>query len=153
MINSTREKVLKIYCTFFYTGYIPLAPGTFGTLGAVVPFYFIAGFAPLFYLLSIVVFTAISIIITNHCLKYYTEEDPGEIVIDEVCGYLFTMFMVPFTWFNLLVGFLLFRIFDIIKPYPIRKIENLRDGYGIILDDVLAGIYSNIVILLIIKLL
>ena len=149
MINNTREKVLKIYCTFFYAGYVPFGPGTFGTLGAVIPFYFIAGLTPPFYLITILFFTAISIKITNHCIKYYNEEDPGEIVIDEVCGYLFTMFMLPFNWFNVLSGILIFRILDIIKPYPVRKAENLRDGYGIILDDVLAGIYSNIIIHLI----
>jgi phosphatidylglycerophosphatase A len=145
------ERALKLYCTFFFLGYSPVAPGSVGTLGAVLVFYIISDLKSLLYFITIITVTIISIYITNKALKYYDSDDPGEIVIDEVCGYLFTMFLVPFSWTNVGVGFILFRLFDIAKPYPIRKIEKLKDGYGVILDDVLAGIYANIILLLFIK--
>ena len=152
MKQKINERILKLFCTFLYLGQLPLAPGTFGTLGAIIPYYIISEFRIPTYLITIIIFTLFSIFITNQTLKYYHSKDPGEIVIDEVCGYLFTMFMVPLSLFNVVIGFFLFRFFDILKPFPIRKIERLKDGYGIILDDVLAGIYANIVLLLIIRL-
>lgn len=152
MKQKIKEEILKIYSTFLYIGLLPFAPGTFGTLGAVIPYYFISELKTLPYLLIVTTFTLISIYTTNKSMKFYDNNDPAEVVIDEVCGFLFTMFMVPFTWVNIFIGFLLFRVFDILKPYPIRKIERLRDGYGIILDDVFAGIYANIVLILIIRL-
>ena len=84
-------------------------------------------------------------------VNIYKSKDPGQIVIDEVCGYLFTMVLIPFSWGYVITGFLLFRILDILKPYPIRNIEKLRNGYGIVLDDVLAGIYANILMQIIIR--
>lgn len=88
---------------------------------------------------------------STQAVNIYKSKDPSQIVIDEVCGYLFTMILIPFNWVNVIVGFFLFRILDILKPYPIRKIENLRDGYGIVLDDVLAGIYANIILQIFIR--
>ena len=84
-------------------------------------------------------------------VKIYKNKDPGQIVIDEVCGYLFTMILIPFGWVNVIAGFFLFRALDILKPYPIRKLEKLRDGYGVVLDDVLAGIYANILMQIFIR--
>ncbi len=81
----------------------------------------------------------------------YDNEDPSHVVVDEVCGYLFTMILIPFTWVNVIMGFFLFRALDILKPYPIRKIEKVKDGYGIVLDDVLAGIYANIIMQIFIR--
>ena len=141
------EKFLKLYCTFFFLGYSPVAPGTAGTIGAIFIFYIISGLSWLSYLLTILLMSIFSIFITNKILKYYKSDDPSEIVIDEVCGYLFTMFLVPLSWVNITIGFILFRIFDVVKPYPIKRVENLKGGYGIIIDDVLDGIYSNIILL------
>lgn len=140
------ELILKLYCSFFFMGYSPLAPGTVGTMGAVLVFYIFAYMSPLYYLTVIIVFTLISIFLTNKTLRFYNSDDPGEIVIDEVCGYLFAMFLIPFSWSYVFIGFILFRLFDITKPYPIRNIERLPAGYGIILDDILAGIYANIIL-------
>ncbi len=85
-------------------------------------------------------------------VNIYKKKDPSHVVIDEVCGYLFTMILIPFTWVNVILGFFLFRALDITKPYPIRKVEKLKDGYGIVLDDVLAGIYANIIMQIFIRL-
>ena len=80
-------------------------------------------------------------------------DDPGLIVIDEVSGFLLTVLFIPLTLFNLVAGFFLFRLFDIIKPYPIKKIEKWRGGFGIVFDDLLAGVYAHLSLLLIIYLL
>jgi phosphatidylglycerophosphatase A len=89
--------------------------------------------------------------LSTQAVNIYESEDPSQIVIDEVCGYLFTMVLIPFNWVNVITGFILFRILDILKPYPIRNIEKFRGGYGIVLDDVLAGIYANILMQIFIR--
>lgn len=73
-------------------------------------------------------------------------KDPSKVVIDEVIGMWITMIFIPFSWTNLLFGFILFRFFDIAKPLGVRKMENLKGGTGVMMDDVLAGIYANIVL-------
>ena len=70
--------------------------------------------------------------------------DPSFVVIDEVAGQLITLFLIPFSWIYLLAGFLLFRAFDILKPFPARRAEELPGGWGIMLDDIFAGIYANL---------
>ena len=83
----------------------------------------------------------------------FGKSDPGQIVIDEVCGYLITMFLISLSLKNIILGFLLFRLFDIVKPPPIRRLERLRGGFGIVSDDVLAGIYANLILQLITRVL
>jgi len=81
--------------------------------------------------------------------KYSSElgkKDPRKIVIDEACGQLLVLFRLPNTWFLLLLGFLLFRLFDITKPYPIRKVENLKKGWGIMTDDIVAAVYTALIV-------
>ena len=80
--------------------------------------------------------------------------DPSEVVIDEVAGFLVTMFLLPSTWLTLGLGFVLFRVFDVLKPYPVRQAESLRGGLGIVTDDLLAGLYAHLgvrILLVIIK--
>ena len=75
--------------------------------------------------------------------------DPSEVVIDEVAGFLLTMFLLPLSWLTLGLGFILFRVFDILKPYPIKQAEKLRGGLGIVMDDLVAGIYAHLCVRLI----
>lgn len=140
-----------MYVTFFFLGNSPVAPGTAGTLGAILLFFFLTFVSFPIYIVFLLILTAFSIFMASLAVKIYNSKDPGQIVIDEVCGYLFTMVLIPFSWGYVITGFLLFRILDILKPYPIRNIEKLRDGYGIVLDDVLAGIYANILMQIIIR--
>jgi phosphatidylglycerophosphatase A len=74
------------------------------------------------------------------------KKDHPSIVIDEIAGYLVAMFMVPHGWSFVIIGFLLFRIFDIIKPYPLKRLQNLHGGIGVMVDDIGAGIYANVVL-------
>ncbi|TDI98052.1 MAG: phosphatidylglycerophosphatase A [Deltaproteobacteria bacterium] len=145
------DLLIRLYVTFFFLGNSPLAPGTAGTLGAILLFFFLTFVSFPIYIVFLLILTALSIFMASLAVKIYNSKDPGQIVIDEVCGYLFTMVLIPFSWGYVITGFLLFRILDILKPYPIRNIEKLRDGYGIVLDDVLAGVYANILMQIIIR--
>jgi len=74
------------------------------------------------------------------------QSDPREIVIDEVAGFLLTMLFLPCSWLTISLGFIFFRFFDILKPYPIKQLEKLRGGFGVVLDDLAAGLYANIIV-------
>jgi phosphatidylglycerophosphatase A len=81
--------------------------------------------------------------------RHYARTDPGFVVLDEVVGMLLTLLLVPVTWSGALIGFFLFRAFDIVKPFPARQCERLHGGLGIMADDVVAGIYGNLALRLI----
>ncbi len=143
----------KIIATFFGTGYSPFAPGTAGALlaaGFFVLFnhYQIIINNPLVLVLVILVTALVGIYSTNQ-LSAEWGKDPSKVVIDEAVGMWITMVLVPFSYLNLIIGFTLFRLFDIFKPLGIRNLEKLNGGLGVMADDVLAGIYANLVLQLI----
>ena len=143
---EVREGVANVIATFFFTGHSPVAPGTAGTLAA-IPLYYALSFTPVYiYLLLTVVFTLVSVWASGVAEGIYGKTDPGQVVADEVCGFLVTMILVPATLSNVLMGFLLFRLFDIAKPYPVRKLEKLPRGWGIVIDDLAAGVYACLAI-------
>ena len=131
----------------FGSGLSPVAPGTFGTLMA-VPFYFLLmQLTPGVYLLFLMLTFLLGIAICGMSAKQLGVHDHPGIVWDEFVGYWITMFMAPAGWIWIVVGFVLFRFFDILKPWPIRWIDRrVAGGLGIMLDDVLAGIYALIVL-------
>lgn len=139
------DRICVIFSTFFGVGYVPGAPGTAGTLAAVGVVYLLslAGGA-VFYSIFTLGLILVSFIAASRCVRIFKREDPPEVVIDEVCGFLICMLFVPLSPINLAVGFFLFRFFDIAKPFPIRRFEKLPGGYGIVMDDVLAGVYANL---------
>ncbi len=127
----------------FGAGFAPIAPGTFGTLIAIPVYLLLASFSPIIYLLA--VFTLFfagcwAAQLTAEALGVH--DHPG-IVIDEIVGYLLTMALVPTSWYWIVAGFLLFRLFDIWKPWPISQIDKrVKGGFGIMLDDLIAGLYG-----------
>ncbi|MDX1538097.1 phosphatidylglycerophosphatase A [Arsukibacterium sp.] len=125
----------------FGAGLAPKAPGTFGTLVAIP---FIIGFAALgfiWYLAFLLAGTVLGIYICGKTARDVGEHDHGAIVWDEVIGYALTMLLVPLSVQSLLIGFLLFRFFDILKPWPIRWLDRrIHGGLGIMLDDLLAAV-------------
>ena len=126
-----------------YVGYLPKAPGTWGTLVAIPVHLLIVRMEPLFYyfILALIVLTAI--IISGMAEKIIDHKDPGIVVIDEIAGMLVALIGVPVTPLYLAAGFVLFRIFDIWKPFPIRYIDkHINGGTGIVLDDLLAGCFT-----------
>lgn len=141
---SLKKFVANIIATFFYVGLIPVGPGTFGTLAA-IPLFYALTFTPLYLYLAITVLIIfISVWASTVAEEIYGKHDPQQVVIDEVCGYLVTMILVPATPSNIFLGFLLFRLFDIAKPYPVRRFEKLPGGWGVVIDDVAAGVYACI---------
>lgn len=147
MYNRIFKNITVLLGTFFYLGKSPVAPGTFGTFGGVVLLLLLDSFLGDFSILLFTLFlTVLAFRVSDNMIKMLGKSDPGEIVIDEVCGFLVTMLFIPLGVWNVILGFLLFRLFDILKPYPVRKFEYLYGGYGVVMDDVAAGVYANILL-------
>jgi phosphatidylglycerophosphatase A len=127
-----------------YLGYIPLASGTFGTLWGLPIFFFLSVQPFRNQLIILIISIGLAVFVAGQAEKFWGKKDPSRVVIDEIVGYMVTVAWLPFTWTTAILGFFIFRIMDILKPYPIRKIDrSLPGGWGIVLDDVLAGIYSQ----------
>jgi len=147
MKSSVTQIVLRNPIHFlsfgFGSGLFPIAPGTMGTLIAIPIFLLIAAFTPLLYLIFVIFVFFIGCWSSGYTAKALGVHDHSGIVIDEIVGYLITMFLVPITWYWVILGFLFFRLFDIWKPWPISIIDKqVKGGLGIMLDDVLAGVFG-----------
>lgn len=147
------DKIALIIAVWFGTGIVPGIPGTIGSIGAVPVYILMSVFEPTYQAIFVFMLTILAIWSSDRCEKLTGSNDPGLIVVDEVSGFLLTVLFIPFTFFNVLAGLFLFRLFDIIKPYPVKKIEGLRGGFGIVFDDLLAGFYAHLSLLLILYLL
>ncbi len=136
--------------TGFGVGYSPIAPGTLGTLIAVPIYFFLSKITSPLYELTLLTFFFLSCWISGQAQQYFGKKDDQRIVIDEIIGFLITMLWIPKTTLFIVIGFFLFRFFDILKPFPIRHLERrLKGGFGVVLDDVMAGVYANIILHLI----
>ena len=125
----------------FGSGLLPKAPGTYGTLAAIPLYLLLAPLSINNYLLIVIIMSLAGIYICGKAAKDSGVHYHGAIVWDEIVGFLITMFMMPTTWQTIAVGFILFRIFDIFKPWPISFVDkNLHGGLGIMVDDILAGL-------------
>lgn len=126
-------------------GYIPFASGTFGTLWGVLLFYLGRDFPWQVMAGATLLFILFSVYCAQQAEEALGGHDSSRIVIDEVAGYLVAVIAIPFSWRTMLLAFLLFRLFDIAKPYPIRHIDRRwGGGWGVVMDDVLAGVFSNL---------
>ena len=144
------NKFFLLFATGFGVGYSPVAPGTLGTLLAILVYYFLSNIPSPFYEITLVGFLFLSVWISENAERFFGKKDDQRIVIDEIIGFLITMLWVPKTTPLIIGGFLLFRFFDILKPFPIRRVEKrLKGGFGVVLDDVVAGVYANIILRLI----
>ena len=134
---------IKLFASGLYTGYAPAASGTLGSAIAVA-FYFIPGFeSPLILGLVLLIVFGLGIKASSIMEKRYGH-DPAEVTIDEVVGMWITLFFLPKTILVVLIAFIVFRFFDITKPFPARTFDTMHGGFGIMMDDVVAGIYANI---------
>ena len=139
------KKILLIIATFFYSGYLPIAPGTWASLVTTVLVYFISPYwqAPVYIQLAIIfVVFLVGIPAASHAEKHFDKKDPRPCVIDEVAGQMISLLLIPHSIFLYAAGFFIFRFFDIIKPFPIRHLEKAPHGVGIMIDDIAAGLYS-----------
>ncbi len=129
----------------FGSGLAPKAPGTFGTLAAVPVYVLLAQFELWIFLSVTALISVVGIYLCGYTSKTLGVHDHSGIVIDEIAGYLITMIAVPFHWKWMIAGFVLFRFFDILKPWPISWLDKkVSGGFGIMIDDVLAGVFSLI---------
>jgi len=141
------KRVIILLATGCFVGYSPLVPGTMGTLASIPLYLILSHFPPIYYTAILLGFIYIAIWASDGAEVLLQSKDCRHIVIDEMVGFLAAMFMIPPTMRNIILGFFLFRAFDIIKPFPIRNIEErVRGGYGVVLDDIVAGIYTNLII-------
>lgn len=152
MVESARPKLKKshlpwLIATFFYIGRMRPGPGTWASGATVFLWWILASaFAPGSLLLTSVV-VAIAVTLAGIAPATTVEresgiEDPGFVVIDEVAGQMIALIGVPLVWKYMIVSFILFRGFDILKPFPLRRLEMLPRGTGIMMDDVGAGLYA-----------
>ncbi len=130
--------------TFFGVGYFPKAPGTAGSLAAILVFWFIS--LPSIQLLLILSFIFLISVRVSREVEKSAGHDPGIIVIDEVVGQGIALLFLPHEILYYAAAFILFRIFDIWKPFPIDQSQRLPNGWGVMTDDLLAGIYANIIL-------
>lgn len=149
------RKIFILLGTMGGVGYVPILPGTAGTGIGVIIYLIFSKISkvfpgpflePLIYLIILLVFIGAGVWISGRCNQYFKGNDNSSIVIDEVGGFLITMFALPFSMRFLLLGFILFRTFDIAKPFKIEKIQKLPGGWGIMADDIAAGILANLVL-------
>lgn len=144
------EKLIKLLATGFGAGLAPVAPGTAGTLVGVLICLIFSLLHWVLRLLIVIFLLVLAIYIAERAEKIYRKKDDQRIVIDEIAGFQVTMLPVAITGLHLLVGFVLFRVFDILKPFPLRDLQKMSGGLGIVLDDVAAGIYAGVLMLLLV---
>lgn len=142
-----RDKAAVFLATGFYVGNLPLAPGTFGSLLGLPLCFLLAEISLPAAIVAVLLLIGLAVWISDRAAKILKRKDPGCIVIDEIAGMATALIGVPFHLSSVILGFVLFRIFDILKPFPIRMIDRrLSGGAGIVADDVVAGFFTNILI-------
>lgn len=147
MLKPGMRKLARFLALGFGSGKAPFAPGTFGTLVAIPIYLLLRELTPLLYALVVVAMFVLGVWVCQVTELDIGEHDHASIVWDEIVGYLITMFMAPVGWVWIVAGFLLFRLFDIWKPFPIRALERrIQGGLGNMLDDVLAAVYALVCI-------
>lgn len=144
------DKMVKMLSTWFYVGNLPVAPGTAASAVAVV-IAIICSSSIFFYICVSLIVIILGFLVSGKMEKFLGEKDPGCIVIDEVAGIMLAFFLLPITPVVIIVAFFLFRAFDMFKIYPVNKFEQLEGSTGIMMDDIIAGIYTNIVMQLAIR--
>ncbi len=128
-----------------YCGYFPFAPGTVGSAAGLLVYLLVWwSHSPFLEVGLIVVLFALGVWAGTTAEQYFGGIDPGPVVIDEVVGMLITLAFIPVGWSGALTGFLLFRVFDVFKPYPAGRFERLHGGLGVMADDAMAAVYANL---------
>ena len=146
-MRNWRQAAVILLATGCYVGRVPVAPGTFGSLLALIPCFFLSGLPLAVAVGIILVFIGLAVWVATGAEKILRAQDPGCIVIDEVAGMMMTLVGLPFDVLTVVAGFIGFRILDIIKPFPIRTVERrFSGGAGVVLDDVIAGVMANVLL-------
>jgi phosphatidylglycerophosphatase A len=139
-----KQKAIIFLATGGWIGFSPVAPGTFGSLAALPLCLLISSMRIGPALIVVVALIMVSTWIAHAAEKIEAQKDPSQVVLDEICGMAIALFALPFTPFFIIGGFALFRVFDILKPFPIQWVDKkVPGGLGIMLDDIVAGIFAN----------
>ena len=151
---NLREQAVVLVATGFWVGNIPFAPGTFGSLIGLPLCFALAGISLAPAVLCTLLFISFAVYIADAAEKLLKRSDPGCIVIDEMAGMMVTLIGLPFNPITVVIGFIIFRILDILKPFAIRKLDRrIPGGLGVVADDVAAGIIANLLLRIIIQIL
>jgi len=158
MMNAQQWKErLKDWSAIFFasgfgSGFIPLAPGTWGSAVGVALVWKFWGNSVFVQFLWVLLLGALGVWASGVTCQYFKKQDCQYIVIDEIVGLMITMIGIPITGYELVIGFLLFRLFDVVKPVPVNWVDKkLKNGLGVMLDDVVAGVYGNLIMHLILR--
>lgn len=139
--------IALVIATALYCGYVPVAPGTAGSAAGLLLLLAVrttgSGLAEGLVLVAVI---AVGVWSAGVAERTFGGVDPRPVVIDEVAGMLVALFLIPVGWVGLLVAFLAFRVFDVIKPFPAGRLEQLPRGWGIVCDDLMAGVYAHLMI-------
>jgi len=145
-----KNRLAMLFASAFYIGFIPGAPGTYASIATTVIFFLACHFSqrliPAIHLGAVCLISLIGVLAASRASRITNTEDPSFVVIDEVAGQLVTFLFLSPNAFNLILGTLAFRLFDIWKPFPIRRLESIAGGTGIMADDLLAGVYANLLL-------
>ena len=145
-----RNFLIKTLSTVFYAGFLPLIPGTIASLIGIAIFYLIRGnFRPMVLLTALIIILGFAI--SGKAERMFNKKDAKCIVIDEVAGMLLSLMFLPFDIKIVIIAFVLFRLLDILKPYPANRIQELKGSIGIMGDDIVAGLYTNLIMLVVLK--
>lgn len=142
---SIRIFLIKILSTFFYVGYLPFIPATFASIVGVLLIYLLKDNS-FIYILFTVVLIILGFLISGKAEKIFNKKDARFIVIDEVSGMLLSLLFIPYDIKLIVIAFILFRILDAFKPYPSDRLQRLAGSIGIMSDDIVAGLYTNIIL-------
>lgn len=148
MTVARKDQIIKILAAGFGAGLSPVAPGTAGTLVGILICLCCYPLTGPFRFLFVVVISAVAIYVAGQAETLFGKKDDQRIVIDEIAGLQVTMLPVAITGLHLCAAFVLFRIFDIWKPFPVDRLQNLPGGWGVVADDLAAGIYGGVVLFL-----
>ena len=151
MRSNSRPLFSLAIATVCGVGYAPIAPGTFGSAAGLVVWWLLPASHVVQGAAIVAIFVAGSWS-ASVAERHFGRSDPGQVVIDEVMGMLITLFLNPVGWAGVLAGFLLFRLFDVIKPYPANRLERIHGGVGVMADDAMAAIYANLALRLMLPL-
>ncbi len=140
--------IIRMIASGLYAGYSPVAPGTIGSLWGIVIYLLLRNYPVIFIFVTMVLFI-IGFFVCAKAEEIFNEKDSGKIVIDEIASMCFVCLFIKPGWFMILTGFLIFRFFDIVKPPPVKRVERLSGSLGIMLDDVIAAVYTIIILFII----
>jgi len=138
--------LLTAIATGFGSGYSPIAPGTAGSLVGLALFWPLAGLGTAVQLLALTAVTVVGVRAADAVARHEGRKDPGLVVVDEIAGQWLTLLALPFTPLVAALGFLTFRVMDVVKPWPARQLEALPGGVGIVADDLMAGVYAQLIV-------